>query len=69
MTVAEIVQEGAIDLARLLPPIYPRHLGGFSMTRTAGFGLFAMIAALLAYVASLKFPQFVSTSPSQVRAA
>jgi hypothetical protein len=55
MTVAEIVQEGAIDLARLLPPIYPRHLGGFSMTRTAGFGLFAIIAALLAYVASLSF--------------
>ena len=68
MTVAEIVQEGAIDLARLLPPIYPRHLGGFSMTRTAGFGLRNNRRAPR-LCRLLEFPQFVSTSPSQVRAA
>jgi hypothetical protein len=45
------------------PSVAPRWRGiflrGFPMTRSTGFGLFAMIVALIAYMASPELPQLL----------
>jgi hypothetical protein len=68
MTVAEIVQEGAIDLASspaYLPPSFRR----FFDDAHCWFRPFRNNRRAPRLCRLLEFPQIVSTSPSQVRAA